>query len=335
MRKLARLALVLALLLVALAALGWRLLIWAPSPERPALGGELVRGTLRAGERERSYAVYVPASRAEHPALVLALHGSLGSGEQVRTGTFYAFDELADREGFVVAYPDGFEGHWNDCRRAAPYSANTQDVDDVGFLRALAARLESELGVDPARVFATGISNGGQMAYRLALEAPDLVAAVAPVAAGLPDDANLDCTRASRPVAILILNGTEDPMNPFAGGRVALYGVWGDRGTVLSSEASAAYWAELAGHRRPPRRHRYPDRSRDDGSWAELAEFVDGDGPEVAHLVVHGGGHTFPSLRGRYPRALGRTNADIDAASEIWAFFARQRLAGAAAPPQG
>jgi len=334
MRRAAKLVGVFVLVLAALGAVGWRLLIFAPAPEMPALGGELVRGSLRAGERERSYALYVPASRAEHPALVLVLHGSMGSGDQARTGTFYRFDELADRDGFVVAYPDGFEGHWNDCRRAAPYSANTLDVDDVGFLRALVKRLEDDLGVDPGRIYATGISNGGQMAYRLALEAPDLVAAVAPVAAGLPDDANLDCTRANAPVAILILNGTEDPMNPFYGGRVALYGIWGDRGTVLSSEASAAYWAGLAGHRQPPRRHRYPERSRDDGSWAEIDEFVDGGGPEVAHLVVHGGGHTFPSLRWRYPLAIGNTNADIDAASEIWTFFARQRLA-AAPPPQG
>jgi polyhydroxybutyrate depolymerase len=335
--RLAKLALGILLGLVVLAAVGWRLLVWAPTPELPALRGELVRGSLRADGRERSYALYVPATRAPRPALVFVLHGSMGSGEQARSGTFYRFDELADREGFVVAYPDGFEAHWNDCRRAAPYSANTQGVDDVGFLRALAARLEAELGVDPARIYATGISNGGQMAYRLALEAPDFVAAVAPVAAGLPDDANFDCGRRGVPVAVLILNGTDDPMNPFEGGRVALYGVWGDRGTVLSSEASAAYWAGLAGHRQPPRRHRFPDRSRDDGSWAEILEFVDGDGPEVAHLVVHGGGHTFPSLRGRYPRGIGHTNADVDAAGEIWDFFARQRRGGApaAAPPRG
>src|SRR5262245_361151 len=325
MRRAAKLAGVFVLVLAALGAVGWRLLIFAPEPEMPPLGGELVRGSLRAGERERSYALYVPASRAERPALVLVLHGSMGSGDQARTGTFYRFDELADRDGFVVAYPDGFERHWNDCRRVAPYSANTLGVDDVGFLRALVARLEAELGVDPARVYATGMSNGGQMAYRLALEAPDLVAAVAPVAAGLPDAENLDCTPSGEPVAVLILNGTEDPMNPFAGGRVALYGLWGDRGTVLSSDASAAWWAELAGHRAPPERRRYPDASRDDASWAELVTWSDGPGPEVAHLVVHGGGHTFPHPRWRYPRFIGPTNHDVDAAGEIWAFFARQR----------
>ncbi len=303
----------------------YRVLVYAPRPELPALSGELRRGSLRAGDRERSYSVYVPATLAPRPALVLALHGSMGNGEQMREGTYYRFDELADRDGFAVAYPDGFEEHWNDCRRVAPYSANALDIDDVGFLRALVARLEAELGVDPARVYATGLSNGGQMAYRLALEAPELVAAVAPVAAGLPDAENLDCSPAGKPVAILILNGTLDPMNPFAGGRVALYGLWGDRGSVLSSDASAAWWAELAGHRAPPQRRRYADASRDDASWAELVTWSDGPGPEIAHLVVHGGGHTFPHPRWRYPRFIGRTNHDIDAAVEIWAFFARSQ----------
>ncbi len=322
-------AIALAALIVA-AGLGiaYRVLVYAPRPELPELSGELRRAALRVGDRERTYAVYVPAALARRPALVLALHGSMGDGEQMRAGTYYAFDELADRHGFAVAYPDGFEAHWNDCRRVAPYRANTLDIDDVGFLRALVARLEAELDVDPARVYATGMSNGGQMAYRLALEAPDLVAAVAPVAAGLPDAASLDCSARGQPIAVLILNGTMDPMNPFGGGRVALYGIWGDRGTVVSSDASAAYWAALAGHRAPPQRHRYPDASPGDGSWAELLTFGDGPGPEVAHLVVHGGGHTFPHPRWRYPRCIGPTNHDLDAASEIWAFFARQRHPG-------
>lgn len=320
-----------AVVTAATAVLAWRTLVYVEAPELPPLAGELRRGSLRVGELERTYSVYVPAPLPAHAPLVLVLHGSMGNGEQARSGTFYGFDALADRHGFAVAYPDGFEEHWNDCRRVAPYSANTRNVDDVGFLRALVAHLAGELGLDPARVYATGVSNGGQMAYRLALEAPELVAAIAPVAAGLPDDANFDCEKSGQPVAVLIVNGTADPMNPFAGGRVALYGVWGDRGGVLSSDASVAYWADLAdlaglaGHRGPPERHRYRDLNGGDGSWAErLTWRDDGPGPEVAHLVLHGGGHTFPHPRWRYPRFLGPTNADLDGAVEVWEFFARQ-----------
>ena len=305
-------------------ALAWYSLVHVEPPELPPLAGALQRGSLRVGALERSYALYRPKSLSPRAPLVIVLHGSMGSGEQARAGTFYAFDALADREGFAVAYPDGFEGHWNDCRREAPYSAKRRRIDDVGFLRALVARLADDPGIDPARVFATGISNGGQMAYRLALEAPELVAAIAPVAAGLPTDENLDCAKSGVAKPVLVVNGTADPMNPFYGGRVALYGLWGDRGTVLSSDDTVAYWAGLAGHRLPSRRTRYEDRSTDDGSWAELDVWDGAPGPEVAHLVIHDGGHTFPHPKYRYPRFLGATNADVDGAAEVWSFFARQ-----------
>src|SRR5437899_384166 len=85
--------------------------------------------------------------------------------------------------------------------------------------------------------------DGDLLAYRLALELPDRIAAVAPVAASLPDDSNFDCKKSGKPVAILILNGTADPMNPYEGGEVALYGLFGSRGTVMSTDATVAYFA--------------------------------------------------------------------------------------------
>jgi polyhydroxybutyrate depolymerase len=175
------------------------------------------------------------------------------------------------------------------------------------------------------RVYATGISNGGQLAYRLALESPERVSAVAPVAASLPDDANLDCVKSGKPVAILVLNGTDDPMNPYAGGKVALYGLWAHRGTVLSTGATIDYFAQLAGHRGPPHVVEYPDVAAHDGSRAELRTWNDGPGPDVVLLSVEGGGHTFPHPFHRYPRFIGRTNADLDAAAEIWRFFTDKR----------
>jgi polyhydroxybutyrate depolymerase len=179
---------------------------------------------------------------------------------------------------------------------------------------------------NPDRVYATGISNGGQLAYRLALELPDRIAAVAPVAASLPDESNFDCTKSGKPVAILILNGTADPMNPYEGGEVALYGLFGSRGTVMSTDATVSYFAQLAGHHGPPRIVQYPDVATHDSSRAELQIWNDGPGPEVVLLKVEGGGHTFPHPFHRFPRFIGPTNADLDAAAEIWRFFTDKRL---------
>ena len=93
---------------------------------------------------------------------MFVLHGSGGDWVQARSGYAYDFDVLAEAEGFIPVYPDGFEAHWNDCRKAGPYAANTLDVDDVGFFRALVEKLAAEHGADRTRVFATGISNGSR-----------------------------------------------------------------------------------------------------------------------------------------------------------------------------
>jgi polyhydroxybutyrate depolymerase len=290
-------------------------------PPEPELPGELVAGSLEHAGRTRTWRAYLPQERAAAPALVLVLHASAGDWEQARAGYAYAFDALAEREGFVAVYPEGVEGHWNDCRKAAPYSANTLDVDDVGFLRALVDRLAAELGADRSRVFATGISNGGQMALRLALEAPDLVRAVAPVAASLPSERNMDCKPAGRPVSVLLMNGTSDPMNPFEGGEVALYGVLGSRGSVLSSADSIDYFRDIAGHTGGPAVNTLPDLEPGDGSTVEVRRWDAPGRKPVALYAVLNGGHNAPHPALQLPRLLGPTNHDISAADEIWRFF--------------
>jgi polyhydroxybutyrate depolymerase len=319
----------LALLFVAVAAAGW--LIAPEWPLEPPLSGQLRPFAFEHGGRPRSALVYVPAQLAPAPDLVLVLHGSQSSGAQMRRGSGYGFDVWADAAGAVVAYPDGFERHWNDCRRAGPYAANRENVDDVGFLRALADQLARELGVRWDGVLATGISNGGQMALRLALEAPDFATAAAPMAANLPTDDNLDCQPVDGGTAFLLVNGTEDPMNPYAGGDVALFGRFAPRGPVIGSEETAAFFARRAGHEGPPARDALPDADRRDGTRVERLAWR-GDGrPPVALLTIVGGGHTVPQRSGRFPRILGRTSRDVDAAEAITAFYAEAKATRAAA----
>lgn len=308
-------------LLVLLFAAGWLALRMDRAPE-PALPGTLERVELEHEGRPRNVLFYRPARLAPRPALVLAFHGSMGDGEQARAMFAYDLDRLAEAHGFLVAYPDGFERHWNGCRAAGPYAANREDVDDVGFAARIveaAAGLAPDL--DTSRVFATGVSNGGQMALRLALEAPDLVGAVAVVIAGQPAEDNLDCTPSGEPVAIAFLNGTEDPMNPFEGGEVALYGVWGNRGAVLSTPESVAYWRDLAGHTGPGEERWLADTDPDDGTRIEERSWSAPGRPLVRLLAVHGGGHTVPHPDFAMPRLLGRTSRDHAAAQLVWDFF--------------
>jgi polyhydroxybutyrate depolymerase len=234
---------------------------------------------------------------------------------------------LADEHGFIVVYPEGYEGHWNDCRKKGPYAAKRLGIDDVSFMRALIAHFRSAYGVDSARVFAVGLSNGGHLSYRLALEAPELVRAVAAVAANLPTEKNFDCTPARGSAAVLILNGTKDPINPFEGGRVTMFG-FGDRGSVLSAYESAAYFARRNGIAGGPVIERIPQESSAP-TYAERAQWRSASGAEVVLYTIHGGGHTLPQPRARFPRILGRTHTQLDGPAEIWRFFARR----VASPP--
>lgn len=312
---------------ILLAVLGLAGLVWwhwlrTALPPEPRLSAQLAEGRLLVGDRERTFFYYVPDRVRPHPALVLVFHGSGGDGRRIRRLFGYGFDRIADREGFVVVYPDGFQGHWNGCRREAPTSAKRQQVDDVGFSRALVDHFQRRRGADATRVFAAGFSNGGQMALRLALEAPYLVRAVAAVSASLPAGANMDCTTAGRPVSVLLMNGTADPLSPYGGGAVAFLGLLGRRGPVLSTDDSMAYWRELAGYTAAPKRAELPDIDAGDGSRVERRSWAAPGHKTVVLDTIVGGGHTIPDPHVHMPGILGRTNGDIAAAAEIWTFFA-------------
>ena len=315
--------------LLVLALIGTMLTAWwylnSDEVEPPVLAGHIEQGSLLHGGRRRSWLAYIPASTPADPSLVLILHGSLGDGKSMLETTWHEFNILAEQNGFIAVYPDGFERHWNDCRAGAAYSANVLDIDDVGFLTALTREMIAEHGVDPRRVYATGLSNGAQMAYRLALETPDLVAGIAAIAANLPVEENMDCDASGRPVATLIMNGTEDPVNPYDGGVVRIFGD-STRGQVVSAGETARYWAALAGYSGPGQEAVWPDRVPEDGTTVESTVWSTPGKPQVILITVVGGGHTIPHPRYRMPRIVGRTSHEFDAAGLIWAFFSQAEL---------
>ena len=312
----------LALLLMVVIALLWWWYLRADSMAPPALPGAEQAGALEYDGQRRSWLAYVPASKSARPALVLVLHGSMGTGEDMRMMTRYGFDVLAERDGFIAVYPDGYKRHWNDCRGTASYAANIENIDDVGFLRALVQRMVEEQGVDPDRVFATGLSNGGQMAYRLGLEAPDLVAGVAAMAASLPVDANLDCEPSGGAVAAMVMNGTADPVNPYEGGLVEIFGD-ASRGTVRSSVETAEYWAGLAGYNEAGGYRAWPKQVADDETSVASTDWSAPGRVPVSLVTIVGGGHTVPNPVFNLPRIIGPTSHQLDGPEIIWEFFDR------------
>ena len=290
-------------------------------PPMPVLAGAIQQATLSHGGRTRSWRAYVPAAPAPSPALVVVLHSSMGSAQQAREMFGYDFDVLADEHGFIVAYPNGVEGHWNDAKVKGPFSAKQQHIDDVGFLHALVGQLVERDHVDRSRVYVTGVSNGGSMVLRLALERPDFARAYAAVVASLPTPENMAASETHRAVSMLIMNGTSDPMNPWNGGDVVLRGVWGNRGPVMSTQASIDYFRALAGLDGAATVTELPDRDSSDGSTVERSLWTAPGKPRVALYAINGGGHGVPHPATHGRRLLGNSNRDIHAANEIWEFF--------------
>lgn len=280
---------------------------WSASPESL---------TLTHAGVERTYLRYVPdrvARSSVKAPLVLVLHGGRGRAGQIMRYT--GFNRLADRQGFVVVYPQGLNRQWSDGR---PVNGAT---DDVGFLVKAVDAAVTTGQVDPARVFVAGISNGGFMALRLACDATARFAGVAAVTAQLTDYLSTRC-RPSRPLPVLLLNGTEDPLVPYKGGVVAER--FGGRGAVIPTDATLGFWAWRNGCQGGPRTARLPDRDPGDGTRIERMawETCIGGARVVLYRVV-GGGHTWPGKVQYLPeRWIGRTSRDADGTELIWRFFA-------------
>ena len=318
MRGCLKAVLFIAITLVALAGLA----IWslrARLPAEPQLQGRVERGALQFGGHTRTWIAYVPVKPRAHPALVIALHGSMGTAEQARRVFGYDFDLFSDQHGFIVVYPQGYERHWNDCKKKGPFAAKAENIDDVGFLHALVDRLVETHNVDRSRVYVTGMSNGGAMTIRLALQTPDFARAYAAIIASVPTPENMAMTPRREPVSILLMNGTADPFNPWNGGNVELYGVWGNRGPVLSAQASIDYFRALDGLGGSPAVTQIPDTNQDDGSTAERQRWI--GRRNVTLIKMQDGGHAIPHPDTSGRRLLGHSNRDFHAAREIWDFF--------------
>ncbi len=291
------------------------LLLAAPCPataaDAPALRFEHADTT-------RSYRLYRPeVAGGERLALLLALHGRGASGSRMAALT--GFDSRAARHGFIVAYPDALQGRWN-YLYGIPGAAD--GPDDVGFLQALTDAIVRDHDVDPARIYVTGMSNGGFMAQRLACAEESRFAGFASVAAGAFAALPEHCARA-QPVDALYLHGTADRLVPWGG--LGIENRHGERQRViLPMSDSLRFWAQ--GNRCAPGVdvRDLPPSGRSPATRVKLIESRDcAAGARVALYAIVGGGHNWPGVAGVIsPEIAGAVNLDIHASDAIWSFFA-------------
>ncbi len=274
---------------------------------------------------ERTYILHVPPNlTAPTPLmaptpLVIALHGRFGSGADMEALT--RFDDLADREGFIVAYPDGIEGEWNFVRDVPGYDM-TQD--DTAFLVALVEHIADSYAVDRARVYLVGFSNGGFMAQRAACENPAPFAAFASVSAAGFGGMFEVCPETSDAAApILLMNGTADTNIPWEGTPITRSG----RTIYLTYPVAQTlgYWATFNGCPADAETTDVPPADEAAATQVRILTLKCPAETAVQLYGIIGGGHNWPGQAESIPQMTGAINRDIDAGEEIWKFFAQHR----------
>ena len=291
-------------------------------PIQPLTPGDQ-RRTLFHDNRERSYLVHVPAAYdgARPWPVVFAFHG--GATDAAAMARFCGLTQKADRAGFVVVYPNGTgrRDHlltWN-AGTCCGY-AMWNNVDDIGFIGAVIDQLAREANIDLRRVYAAGMSNGAMLAYRLAAELSERIAAIAAIAGPMAQES---CSPV-RPVPIIHFHGTDDEFAPFGGGI-------GSRSIAHVHKHSVEYtigkWLAANGCPAEPTSERLPALVDDNMPVAKKVYGPGRDGAEIELYIIENGGHTWP---GEVPRVafLGPCTRNISANDLLWSFFERHPLPG-------
>ena len=285
--------------------------------------------SLSNGDRTRSYLVHVPASHSPTPPVVLNFHG--GGGSAAGQVKYSKMNEAADREGFIVVYPNG-SGRFSE--RLLTWNAGTccgyamnHNIDDVAFTLALLDDLASKTPIDRKRIYATGLSNGAMMSYRLAAEAGDRIAAIAPVAGAMV----VTLFHPTRPMPIMHIHSTDDPRALYNGGLGPPFPFTDARTMHPNVESMLAQWRkfdECPPHAKVSATYSGKPGGPDDGNTAtRFAWGPCANDSEIVLWKLTGSGHVWPGARRDfYPRLLGRGTGLIDANEEMWHFFQRFSL---------
>lgn len=297
---------------------GWVLLLLLVLPCLAlAQDNRLQRHSLSHDGLNRQYLSYAPRGAKALPGLrplIVVLHGGGGTARQISRGTKRSFDQWADKLGFFVVYPNAVDKMW-DTGGGFISEALSPRRDDLGFLERVIDEMATRHPIDRSRVFATGISRGGHASFMLACRSSK-VRAIAVVAMNLPKQLTSDCNQA-RATGLLMINGTEDPIVPYAGGRVVA--LRKPRDFVESVDQTLA----IFGRRNrcaPTAKVQRIDQAKD-GTVVEQQTWHCRAAPMAIFKVV-GGGHTWPSERSILPeRLVGRVSRDIVATDRIVRFF--------------
>jgi len=267
------------------------------------LNAQVVNDSILIDGHYRTFHFNMPKQNSNDASLIFVLHGSGGNGLKSMKGASKLLD-IANKENLLILFPDGYLKNWNECRKNAPAAANVENIDENTFFNKMIDYCATKYLINRQKVFAIGTSGGGHMVYKLAMTMPEKFKAITAIVANLPEANNMDCIEKKMPIAVMIINGTNDATNPYNGGISAK-----KKGLVVSTDDTFHYWATVNGYQGSPSIEELPDLEPD-GKTIEKYTFKQKGKPEVVLLKVINGEHNNPK--------------DIDLFIESWNFFKRQ-----------
>jgi len=260
---------------------------------------------------ERKFVTYIPSivNSSDKLPILISLHGRLGTGEGMMS--FADFRPIAEREKFIIVCPSGINKSWNDGR---PTPAQKKGINDVKFIDQLITYIINTYHGDAGRVYVTGMSNGGFLASRLACELSNRIVAVAVVGASM--DENMDY-HPTKPISIMYIQGTKDPLVPYIGGTMK-----GAGGDIYSHADILKFWADYDGCGNNLVITNLPVVANEGTNVIKEEYNNPSTGVKVVGYTIVNGGHTWPGGTQYLPRFLvGTVSHNLNACDVIWEFF--------------
>lgn len=320
----------------------------SPQAQQPVQAHD-AQEEVEVNDHTRTYVVHLPQGydSQQHYPVVILLHGRDQDAAEMARLTH--FNEFADKDRIIAVYPNAVAGRWTvgagapQVYRRGPYRRGpwgpgypppgprpapgdrregaARGAADIPFLNRMLDKLATHYSVDTRRIYATGLGEGGFMALRMGCNIADRVAAIATVAAEMPR--TLNCIP-SRPVPALLINGTDDPIVHYDGGRYK-----DGMLQLLSAEDSAKEWARLNHCSGKPSESKLPSLQRG-GKETKVYLYNDcQENAQVALYGVKGGGHTWPGGEQYLPeKEVGKTSDALNANETIWSFLVTKKIAG-------
>src|ERR1022692_1370017 len=279
---------------------------------------------------DRAYMVRLPRGydHGQKYPVVILLHGMNQDTDDIERLT--RFNELADKDGIIAVFPSAQGGRWNvgvtpPARQPMMGGPGRQEnkpapADDVEFLTQMLDQMATKFSVDPARIYAAGLSEGGLMAMKVGCAMADRIAAIAPVGAAMPK--TMICLP-SRPLPVVMINGTSDPVVPYGGGTEHNLQL-----PTISVEDSAKAWARINRCAEKPTQSKLPAHEK--GGMETKVDTFDGcqQGAQVVSYSVKGGGNTWPGgEQYEVEKQIGKTSQDLNANETLWSFLVTKKLA--------